>query len=377
MFGGVLSQSLTLLILPMREELNISVTSIGLISVLAGTAGMVAGLLMGLMVDRFGSRPLILFGGIIAGLGLILFSQSDGMWQFSLTFALAFAGSTVGFSLITLLSTVNQWFARRRAIAMAVLMTVFAAGPILGSLPLAVGLASMEWRTTLLVWGSFLCALAGVSWLVVRSRPEDKGLFPDGDAEPPGTPHFSVGETIHSGAFWVLVLGGVLLNNAGSTTLEDLSPPLTVVGPLLTVLFTLGLGVAAIWFPCRKLLSSCLLVGALGHVALLVVDSDAGAVMFLAALAVVKGGNATFWIMAGDYFGRNRFGSIMGLMIFLRGVGGYVPEVIGAILDEFGYYDISLVFYVLIYAAIAVPVWSARRPPPPQRELADAGKPAT
>ena len=99
--------------------------------------------------------------------------------------------------------------------------------------------------------------------------------------------------------------------------------------------------------------------------ALLVLDSDPGTVAFLSAMAVVQGGNAAYWIMVGDYFGRRRFASIMGVVILLRGAGAYVPGIIGSLLDTMGYYDFSLPFYFLLYAAIAVPLWFARRPSPP------------
>ena len=364
-FGGGLDQALTILVVPMRDDLSMSILSIGFIFTLAAGAGTVAGLLVGWLADRYGSRPLVLFGGLAAGAGLVLFSLADSYGHFLVTFAVAIAGMTLGFSTITLLSTVNRWFDRGRPMAMAVLMTGFAAAPVFVAPLAGVGLAVTDWRSVLVYTGVFLCALTAVGWLALRSRPEDKGLWPDGAPTPPTTPDFRVREAIRTGAFWALVLGGMVLNDSADTTVEDISPVLTAAMAVLAILLTFGLGVASGRIPPRKILSGALVIGALGHVALLVLDGDPGTVAFLSAMAVVQGGNAAYWIMVGDYFGRRRFASIMGVVILLRGAGAYVPGIIGSLLDTMGYYDFSLPFYFLLYAAIAVPLWFARRPSPP------------
>ena len=133
---------------------------------------------------------------------------------------------------------------------------------------------------------------------------------------------------------------------------------------VLAILLTFGMGVAAGKISPRKILSVGLTIGALGHLALLL-DNDFGAVAFLFAVAVVQGCSAVYWIMVGDYFGRGRFASLMGLLLLLRAVAVFVPTVIAGILDRTGYYDIPMILYILLYGAVAVAVWFARRPSPP------------
>ena len=119
-----------------------------------------------------------------------------------------------------------------------------------------------------------------------------------------------------------------------------------------------------------------LIIGALGHGALLILDNDFGTVAFLSAVAVVQGGSAVYWIMAGDYFGRSKFASLMGLLLLLRAVVAFVPSVIVALLERSGHNEMSLMFYILVYAAAGVALWFARRPslPPrvPAEELGEA-----
>ena len=360
--GGAVGPNLSFFTIPLRDELNFSLLSTGLTFTIAAAAGRVAGLLVGWLTDRFGSRPLVLFGGLAAGVGLTLSSLADSYWHFLLTFAVAFAGTTFGFSMITLLATVNRWFIRQRPVAMATLMTMFSVGS--ASLPLlvALGMSSLSWRETLLFFGVFLCGLTALGCLVLRSRPEDMGLRPDGEAVPANIPDFTVRQSMRTGAFWVLVLGGMLLNDAADSTIEEIPLSLKAVTSLLAILLTFGMGVAAGRIPPRKILAGGLITGALGHLALLLLDNDVGTVAFLSASAVVQGGGAVYWIMAGDYFGRSRFASLMGVLLLLRAVAVLVPGVVAALLEEMGYYGLSLVFYVLVYAAASVALWFAQRP---------------
>ena len=375
-FGGAVSYSHTLFVVPMHDDLGLSNGSIALIFTLAVAAGTVAGLLVGWLADRFGSRPLVLVGGLAAGTGLILSSPASSSWHFLLTFAVAYAGTTVGFSMITLLSTVNRWFSRRRPVAIATLMTMFSVGLAFVPLLVAWGMGSVGWRSVLLFLGVFLCVLTALACLVLRSRPEDMGLWPDGEAAPPNTPDFTVREARRTGAFWAMVLGGMVLNDAGDTTVEDMTLVMTVAMPLLAILLTFGMGVASGKIPPRKILSVGLIIGALGHGALLILDNDFGTVAFLSAVAVVQGGSAVYWIMAGDYFGRSKFASLMGLLLLLRAVVAFVPSVIVGLLERSGHNEMSLMFYILVYAAAGVALWFARRPslPPrvPAEELGEA-----
>ncbi len=326
------------------------------------------------MADQFGSRGLVIFGGIVASVGLVLFSLAGSFWHFLVIFSVAFAGMTAGLGMITLVATVNQWFVRRKSVAIATMMAMFSLGSALAPPLVGLGMVSLGWRSTLLYSGVFLCTLTALGCLVLRSRPEDVGLWPDGETTPPITPDFTVRKAMRTGAFWALVLGGMVLNDAGDTTVEDISPVLTAAMAVLAILLTFGMGVAAGKMSPRKILACALVIGGLGHVALLLQDGDAGAVAFLSAVAVAQGCSAVYWIMVGDYFGRSKFASLMGLLLLLRAVAVFVPSVIAGLLAETGYYDISTIMYILLYGGVAVAVWFARRPSLPHPE--SAGEPA-
>ena len=64
--------------------------------------------------------------------------------------------------------------------------------PAFGPLLAGLGMFGISWRSTLLYSGVFLCTLTALGCLVLRSRPEDVGLWPDGETTPPITPDFTV-----------------------------------------------------------------------------------------------------------------------------------------------------------------------------------------
>ena len=73
MFGnGVISSGFPIFFQPMRAALGINYTQMSLVFGLARAEGGMGGPLVGWLVDRYGSRHFIIFGGFFAAIGLIL-----------------------------------------------------------------------------------------------------------------------------------------------------------------------------------------------------------------------------------------------------------------------------------------------------------------
>jgi MFS family permease len=78
---GTFNRGFTLYILPIRNELGLSVTAISLAEMLGRLEGGVLGPVMGYLTDRFGAGAILVFGGLMSGLGFILgSSQSIYFW---------------------------------------------------------------------------------------------------------------------------------------------------------------------------------------------------------------------------------------------------------------------------------------------------------
>lgn len=71
---GIIYHSFTVFFLPLKRDLGVSSAAVSLLYGAARLEGGVEGPLVGYLIDRVGSRKLIIAGASLAGLGLILLS---------------------------------------------------------------------------------------------------------------------------------------------------------------------------------------------------------------------------------------------------------------------------------------------------------------
>ena len=157
--------------------------------------GGLMGPLEGYLADRLGARRMILVGLLILGVGFLIFAGTRNLWMFYLAFIVMALGQGLG-SWLPLMTTINNWFARRRATAMGWANV----GSRIGALLLVPAIAwaidpdqqRLGWQLTALIFGVFTLVIAFPLTRLIRNRPQDYGQRPDGDppepAPPPATP---------------------------------------------------------------------------------------------------------------------------------------------------------------------------------------------
>ncbi|SHN60882.1 L-lactate MFS transporter [Fervidobacterium gondwanense] len=89
----------------------------------------------GKLVAKHSPRNVLIFGGILVGLGWILASFSEGLWQLVLTYGVV-AGSGVGIAYRIPISVVSKWFNEKKGLALGVLIAGFGLSPFVTA-PLA------------------------------------------------------------------------------------------------------------------------------------------------------------------------------------------------------------------------------------------------
>src|SRR5437868_8313873 len=170
----------------------------------------ILGPLLGWFIDRFGPEALIRVGVVVFGLGLMLVSQTDTLFEFYAAFlVIALGASFCGMFPIN--TALIHWFERWRARALSSMSIGLALGGI--SVPIvAWSLQTYGWRATAFSSG-VIAIVAGLPLaLVIRRRPEDHGYTIDGappsvhtatGEAPPPDPHrdFTAGEAVRTPAF--------------------------------------------------------------------------------------------------------------------------------------------------------------------------------
>ena len=393
MFGnGSISNGFPRFFEPIRSDLGISYFRMSLVFSLARAEGGGGGPVVGWLVDRYGARPMIFFGGLLAGIGLMLLSQATSYWALVFLFAgVVSVGKTAALGQ-TLMAAVNQWFIRRKALALSTLMTSFAAGGAFVVLLLDLGISHIGWRNTIFVTGLFITLLTIPVALVIRSRPEDIGLRPDGDpplqdsdsenstgVEQTGISveqNFTVRQALQTRSFWWILLGVITRVSATNAIIVHIFPILELKGLdersasayvafmfLLAIPLRFVLGVAGGRFSSRKLLFWGMNVGAIGIFALWVLPSHSGIVIFIIGLAIVEGITSVNWLMVSDYFGRSRFATLMGVMSVFHNFGMFIaPLFAGFVRDYTASYDIVLMTFAPIFVLSAISFAVAKKP---------------
>lgn len=403
MFGnGAISTGFPRFFEPIRTDLGINYAAMSLVFSLARAEGGLGAPLVGWLVDKFGSRPMILFGGLTAGIGLMLLSFAQEYWQLVVLFVgVVSVGKTAGLGQ-TLMATVNQWFIRRKAVALSTLMTAFAGGGAIVVPLLHMGIVYVGWRETVFIIGLFIAVLTLPVAYVIRSKPEDIGMKPDGDppTESPAAArpsrvrghhhvgggatgeeqNFTVRQALRTQAFWFILLGVITRVSATNSIIIHLFPLLVWKGMTedvatlaASVMFFMAiplrflLGVAGGRLSPRKLLFYGMNLGAIGLLGLWLLPQWPALVVFILGLAIVEGITSVNWIMVGDYFGRSRFASLMGAMSIFHNIGMFIaPIYAGWIRDTTNSYEIVLLTFAPTFVISAFMFALARRPSLPQ-----------
>jgi len=129
----------------------------------------------GVLVDTLGPRRVVAIGGLIAGIGSMMFGMADSLAAASVGRVLVGLGVSVTF--ISLLKLNASWFHDRHFATMTgATILVGNVGSLLAAAPLAWALGFVSWRTVFVAVGALSLLLAALDWWLVRNNPSDTGL---------------------------------------------------------------------------------------------------------------------------------------------------------------------------------------------------------
>ena len=148
---------------PMSSEFDTSSSATSAIFSITTFIFFTGGIISGMAADRFGPRPVLIFGGLSMGSGLYLTSLVNSLWVGYITYGLG-VGVGVACGYVPMLAVVGGWFEKRRAAALGVAVTGVGLGTLVVA-PLAASLITRYgWRQTYVIFGIvsvvglFLCA---------------------------------------------------------------------------------------------------------------------------------------------------------------------------------------------------------------------------
>ena len=356
------------------EDTGLSRTSISVLYLASTIVSALLVTIVSRLSDRYGPRMMLVAAGL--GLGAACFGMATA--THILVFYLAFAALRAlgqGSLSINCILLVNQWFVSKRGLAVGLMTLGSMLSTALFPSFARFLIVNIDWRGAYAVLGVVAIGLiVPVALFVVRNRPEDMGLFPDGSPRPPlsETRQATTGvrrniKVFSSPSFWLLALSlsspslittalmfhqaSIFLENGLSATLaagafavfsvssgtssmiagfvsDRTGPRVLLVFSMATLVATLGVGV----------LMDSLLV-AMAYVVMMGISS--GSYMIV---------HSTIWA---HYYGRHGLGRIQGPAMTLSVCASAVGPLPLAMFQEFtGTYTLGML------AMMALPVLS-------------------
>ncbi len=391
------SYSVAVLKEPMRNSLKIAETDF---SLAYGFATLISAALLpvfGQLIDRLGAR--IMLPLIAAGLGAACYQMSRTQSLGELYFGFIFV-RTLGQGALFLVSVwlVGEWFERRRGMATAV--AGLGGGLSVMTIPLLNDflVKSNGWEVTWVVLSiaiTVTLVLPGI--LLIRDRPEDLGLAPDGlppaskvPADLPSghsslsgqliTPleeSWTVGEVVRDPTFWKLlsvpatsglVGTGLVFHQVKLCGQHGLSSwevaGLMSLQAVFATAMTFPVGYATDRFASRYLL--ILAMAALGGATLLVMTLPAVWLIFVYALllglhgSILRSTANVVWI---NYYGRAHQGEVRGVAWAIMILGtAFGPFPLAYSIDVLESYKPALCGFLILPILAGMAVWTATPP---------------
>ena len=370
---GVLYYAFSVFVAPMGRDLGWSrAATTGAFSLALLCSGAAAPF-VGRWVDRRGPRPAMTLGSVAAALLVLAWAAVDDLATFYLVWA-GIGATTAAVFYEPAFAAIATWFVRFRGRALTILTFVGGFASVV-YIPLAAWLVRAHgWRAALVVLAIILAVTTiPPHALLLRRRPEDLGLLPDGDARragsasPPPQPVASIAarDAIRSASFRWLTAAFCLAFVVNVAVTVHLIPSLTdrgfetgfaataaaLVGimalPGRLVFTPLGSRV-----PRRYVTAAIFLLQALALVVLVTTPTTAGVVAFVvlfgAGFGAITPARAA---LVAELYGPREYGSIGGMLaLFVTLARAIGPVGAGLLYGLWGRYE--PVFWLLIAASV-------------------------
>lgn len=346
--------------------------------------------LVGRQIDRHGSRLTIVIIAILLGVACLYMGTVRNALMLGIGF---FCLRLLGQGSLNLVSrtVINQWWVRRRGFAVGIVGMSYA---IVGraGFPLLIHalIPICGWRITYILSGVALLLIMGpLGWLLVRNRPEDYGLHPDGQVASSNATesrvqaivseeHWTLSEALRTPVFWVLGTGfasmsmlntgltfhivSIYIDNGLSTTIAASA---FIPIAMTSALVQLGSGVLVDRVPAHILLSIALFL----HMLLLVIAPYLYSIELSWVFGIIMGIasglqqtiSSVIWAI---YFGRRHLGSIAGATATISVASSSLgPMLFGIARDKLGSYTIVLLSSAILPLILGIVILYCAQPP--------------
>ncbi|MDO8687867.1 MAG: MFS transporter [Dehalococcoidales bacterium] len=401
MMAGVATHSFGFFVKPMTEAFGWTRAQISFSATLRAITGAVSGIFLGPMLDRYGARPIMVGGAIIAGIGVIMLSRVTALWHFYLIHGIMDAAGLTAIGGLVATTVVAKWFIRKRGRAMAIVSAGLPlGGVILGPLTLYI-ITNFGWRMAWVVLGILIWVIIiPLAWIFMRRTPEDIGLLPDGEELSPqpeqgtkeeaSTPNsagsrveevWTLKEALRTPTLWIILLSflssgmglsATMLHQIAYISDKGLPPS---VGATNIMVWGIAAAVGSLFWgflseriPVRFCITAAFIVSAAGLFFIITANTIEGVLIYSVIHGIGAGGSSPLdGIITANYYGRRFIGTIRGVLMPLRLIStGGGPLFAAYIYDTTRSYDLAFIIFAVAYLLGGILILFA--PPPKHKE---------
>jgi sugar phosphate permease len=176
----------SILIVPLEKEFGWSRTTISMaISLNILLYGLIGPFAAG-FINRYGPRRIMAASAILIGLGTLATITIRHPWQLFAVWGVLVGVGTGIIAIVLGATVVQRWFYAHRGLALGMLTASAATGQLVFLPFLAKLVVDHGWRSSVITMAALALLMAPIALLLMRDRPQDKGLLPLG--QPEGVP---------------------------------------------------------------------------------------------------------------------------------------------------------------------------------------------
>jgi MFS family permease len=334
-----------------------------------------------LLIPRFSPRKLILAGTALTAVALCGFGlMGSAIWFYFLLWFIY----TVGYLFsgpIPHQILVSHWFKRMRGRAMGIVYVGVGLFGALGAKLVKPLTEAYGFHAALMVLGLFMFAAWPIALFILRDKPGEKGLFPDGADEPPPDLHLAplpYKTLLKSWPFWLLTIGSVasigsigvinfhmkfVFRDEGFSNQNALNAVWSTAQfwiLISSIVGRLSIGYFADIFPKKWVMTATYFVVSATIPLLLFVRPPKNPIAFAIVFGLAMGADYMLIpLMAAEQFGVNSLARAMAIILPANTIGQtWFPQLVSILREHYGNYTTPLtyIFLLAMLGALAIAI---------------------
>jgi len=337
----------------------------------------ISSVVMGGLNDKIGPRKVISLSGLLMGLGYLLMSQINNVWQLYIFYGLLAGIGGSGLA-VALKSTIVKWFANR----MNFISSIMVAGGALGTLVLPIVasrlISAYDWRMSYFIMGSFALVIVVLLAQFLKREPVQMGQV--SYTEDKLSIHLSgeglyLKEAVYTLQFWLaftlhcllgLLLATIMVhivphaNDLGISALNAANI-LAIMGGI-SIISGIAIGTSGDKFGIRRTFIIIFFIMAASYFWISNINELWMFYLFAVVFGLTRNGGVLGAPLIAQLFGLKAHGMIFGVMNLAYSIGAATgPLLAGYIFDITGSYTIAFLLCGTL-GVVAVIVASLLRP---------------